>query len=188
MLEGGCFFKAVGPRLPAFSGPLAHSRMHMGTSTQRPSSTRPQAASSRAAPGTHAWVGEGTTRCQTKGCSDHRNPPGRLHTRWQAVTARVYLAESWMRLEMTERQGKGTGGFWSLFLLGHVHKALLPSKYFSLTWLSSDNPQNRSHTILTSHGKHQKSWMWFLNKLDAVFSTENWIFCVPYPDYIFAKI
>lgn len=29
--------------------------------------------------------------------------------------------------------------------------------------------------------------MWFLNKLGAVLSTENWIFCITYPDYIFIK-
>lgn len=29
--------------------------------------------------------------------------------------------------------------------------------------------------------------MRFLNKLGAVFSTENWFFCITYPDYIFIK-
>lgn len=29
--------------------------------------------------------------------------------------------------------------------------------------------------------------MWFLNKLGAAFSPENWIFCITYPDYVFIK-
>lgn len=62
-----------------------------------------------------------------------------------------------------------------VFLLGDAHKAL-PSKYYSLTWLRSDTPQTRPETILTSHIKYSRSWMWFLNKLGAVFSAETGIF------------
>lgn len=49
-----------------------------------------------------------------------------------------------------EKVKKGSEFF---FLLGDVHK-VLPLKCLSLTWLSSDTPQTRLYTILTSHIKY----------------------------------